>query len=267
MEVQWVVDAGGKLVGVLVFRELLYAEKHQPISDIMLKDPFALSPEQPITEAMRAEARLRYHLPPDAIVFGMLTRLDPEKGVDIVVEAFRLLQETRPARAAYLVIAGKGPEGPALSGLAAKYGLADRIHFIGFVAKPIDVLPLFEAIVLSSRFEGLPLALLEGMAAGAVPIVARVGGIPEVINEPELGWVVPPEDVAAFAHAMGEVLALGRDGIAQRRLRLLERVRTAFDATAQYDALLQVAGLTNGILRDHTTQRVSPPILTSPRNV
>lgn len=196
-----------------------------------------------VTEAMRAQARSRYRVRSDAVVFGMLTRLSPEKGVDIAVEAFRVLQATAPAKAAYLVIAGEGPEGPALEALAAKYGLADRIRFVGFVAQPMDSLPLFDAIVLSSRFEGLPLALLEGMAAGAVPIVARVGGMTEVINEPGLGWVVPPEDVTALAEAMAEVLALSPSAIAQFRHRLLERVRTAFDETAHYDALLQVAEL------------------------
>ena len=57
----WVVDSAGKLAGVLVFRELLFAEKEQPISEIMVKKPFALRPELSVTDAMR-EA-LKWHLP------------------------------------------------------------------------------------------------------------------------------------------------------------------------------------------------------------
>jgi magnesium transporter len=57
----WVVDAGGKLAGVVVFRELLFASKGQPIREIMVKDPFALQPEMPLTDGMR-EA-LKRHFP------------------------------------------------------------------------------------------------------------------------------------------------------------------------------------------------------------
>jgi magnesium transporter len=57
----WVVDTSGRLVGVLVFRELLFAEKDRPISELMVKDPFALRPEASLTDAMR-EA-LKRHFP------------------------------------------------------------------------------------------------------------------------------------------------------------------------------------------------------------
>ncbi len=198
------------------------------------------------TEAMRAEARQRHRIPQGAIVFGMLARLNSEKGVDLAIEAFRGLQEAEPAKPAYLVIAGDGPEGPALQALAATYGLSDRIRFLGFVAQPMSVLPLFDAMLLPSRFEGLPLALLEGMAAGAVPIVARVGGMPEVVNDPEIGWVVEPEDVAGFAQAMAQAVALEPSAIAHRRRQMLKRVQEAFDAGTNYDALMSAAGLQHG---------------------
>ncbi|MBA2565780.1 MAG: glycosyltransferase family 4 protein [Gemmatimonadetes bacterium] len=166
-----------------------------------------------------------------------------EKGPDIALEAYRLLHAMQLQRETRLIVAGDGPEADTLKDLAAQYGLADRVLFTGFVARPVEVLSSMDAIVFSSRQEGLPLALLEGMAAGALPIVTRVGGMPEVINDPELGWVVEAGDVAGLAQAMAEATALDRPTIAARRERVLERVRTGFDAQTTYRMLLDVAGL------------------------
>lgn len=196
-----------------------------------------------VSDAMRAQARRAFGLPAGAVVFGMLTRLSEEKGVDLAIEVFRCLLATKPARPCYLVIAGEGPDAQAIKALAARDGLADCIRFLGFVANPLDMLALFDAILFTSRQEGLPLALLEGMAAGVLPIVTRVGGMPEVVNDPALGWVVEPGDAAGVAQAMVQFLALDASALARRRQQARDRIRTDFNARLSYERLLQAAGL------------------------
>jgi magnesium transporter len=68
----WVVDAGGKLAGVLVFRELLFAEKDRPIAELMVRDPFSLRPELSLTDAMREALKRHYPAYPVCDASGRL---------------------------------------------------------------------------------------------------------------------------------------------------------------------------------------------------
>src|SRR2546423_14526892 len=95
-------------------------------------------------------------------------------------------------------IMGNGSEQERLDALAARYGIADRVHFHGCREDAASLFRAFDVWVLSSRSEGTPMVLFEAMAAG-VPIVAtRVGGVDDAVSEAEAG-LVPPEDPAALA--------------------------------------------------------------------
>ena len=111
----------------------------------------------------------------------------------------------RAPRARFFLI-GDGPLRGALEGQAAELGIADRVVFAGSRDDVFDLLPALDVFALSSRFEGLPIALLEAMATGIAPVTSSVGGIPEVITDGEDGLLVPPGDPAALASALDKVL-------------------------------------------------------------
>jgi glycosyltransferase involved in cell wall biosynthesis len=187
--------------------------------------------------------RARHGIAPDAFVFGMMTRLAPVKGIDIALEALRRLSGFRPARPVQLVVAGGGPEGATLERLADQLGVRKYVTFTGFVDTPLDALCAFDAIVFSSRREGLPLGLLEAMAAGCLPVVARIGGMPEVVYRPQVGWVVPPESPQELCAAMLSVLELDQRSLAAMRKVAEGRIREAFDIDTCHRRILEVCAL------------------------
>jgi len=197
----------------------------------------------PRDAAAGAAFRAAHGLPPGAFVIGMLTRLAPVKGVDLALEAMRRVAAAAPARDAWLVVAGEGPDAAALAAQCARLGLEGRVRFPGPVREPAAALAAFDVILFSSRFEGLPLALLEGMAAGCVPVVTDVGGMREAVDSPAIGRVVAPGDAGAVATALLEVIALPDADIAAMRARVQARIREAFDGDACYARIADLCGV------------------------
>jgi glycosyltransferase involved in cell wall biosynthesis len=150
-------------------------------------------------------ARDRLGLPPDARVVGNVGNFTAKKDHATLFRAIASLGSTPvPTR---LVVVGIGPLVSELRGLAAELGIADRVVFAGSRDDVFDLLPAFDVFALSSRYEGLPIALLEAMASGVPPVATSVGGIPEVIADGRDGLLVPPGDPAALAAALDKLLA------------------------------------------------------------
>ncbi len=196
-----------------------------------------------LSEAQRKAARQVFNIPESAFVFGMVTRLSEEKGVDLAVRAFADYCAKPGVRESYLVIAGTGIDDEILQELAESLGVADQVRWLGFQKDPLDVYALMDAFVATSRVEGLPLALLEGMAAGAIPIIFRVGGMPEVVSDPSLGWVVPPQDFKLFAQAMQEVSQLSPQDVSAYRERIQAHITEHFDRSKMFGAFEQLIQL------------------------
>ncbi len=186
----------------------------------------------------RAALRRTAGVPQDAVVIGTVARLEPVKDQATLIRAFTQVAAASPK--ARLVLVGDGSQRAALTAQAAAAGLADRIVFLGRRADVADLLPLFDVFVLSSTSEGLPLTILEAMAAGLPVASTAVGAIPEAIVDPAwvaagkglpapapeapTGRLVPPADPAALAAALTALVAdpelaksLGEAG--QRRAR------------------------------------------------
>lgn len=199
--------------------------------------------------ARGAGFRERFGVPGDAIVFGMLTRLSPEKAIDVAIRAAALLASRAAGRAFRLMIAGEGAELDRLRALAADLGVSEIVRFVGFVVDPRDVLSGYDAIVFSSRVEGLPLGLLEGMAAGCVPVVTRISGMPEAVSS-DVGWVVPPDNPEELAAAMHAVMALDALQLSALREAAAARIRDEFDADATTGTLVTLCeGVARGAVR------------------
>ena len=153
------------------------------------------------------------------IRIGAVSRLSREKGIDILIEAFAQLTEDgdrgASCGAVELILVGDGPERDALERLAAARGVADRVRFLGRRNDVPRHLATFDIYALPSRTEGLPMAILEAMAAGLPIVAARVGGVPEAVIHEETGLLTAPEDPAAFAAALRRTIG---DGGLRRRL-------------------------------------------------
>ena len=132
-------------------------------------------------------------------------RLIPEKGFDVLIEAFSAVSRELPEYK--LVIMGEGPLKENLKNLAKEKGLEDRVIFTGAVSDAVKRCSESSLFVLSSRSEGMPNALLEAMACG-VPCVStdcRMGPSELIENEVN-GLLVPVDDAEAMAQAMLRIL-------------------------------------------------------------
>jgi GalNAc-alpha-(1->4)-GalNAc-alpha-(1->3)-diNAcBac-PP-undecaprenol alpha-1,4-N-acetyl-D-galactosaminyltransferase len=132
-------------------------------------------------------------------------RLSAQKGFDLLIAAFSRVAAQHGQW--HLVIIGEGPERAALTAQIAGLGLADRVHLPGFCDDPQALMRRTDLFVLSSRYEGMPNALLEAMAAGC-PCVSFdcETGPAELIEHSVNGWLVVPEDVAALAAALERLM-------------------------------------------------------------
>lgn len=158
-------------------------------------------------------------------------RLHPVKGHDVLIRAMPRVRDRVPD--ARLWLAGEGPCLGDLRQLAAGLGIADAVEFTGRLDRQ-DVrsrMSRARVFVLPSRSEGLPLALLEAMAAGLPVVATSVGGVPEVIDE-TMGALVAPEDPATLAEAIA--VRLDRTAMASAQAALAAARARQFDA-AQAD--------------------------------
>ena len=163
-------------------------------------------------------------LPADAPrpVLGVIGRLSSEKGVDVFLHAAARLVEQKASFSA--VVVGDGPDRAALVALRDELGLTDRVHFLGHLADPSPVYAAIDLLVIPSRSEGLPNVLLEALAADKPVAATSVGAIPDVIDSPQVGVVVPPESPGELAAAMLTALRLRDDSDAARaRRRVVDR--------------------------------------------
>jgi glycosyltransferase involved in cell wall biosynthesis len=176
----------------------------------------------PVAEA-RLRARQLLGLPMDAPVLGTVGNLTAIKDQSTLLRAARRLQVAHPG--IRVVVVGTGPLQADLEREARELGIADRVLFTG-MRDDVDVLlPAFDVFALSSRFEGLPIALVEALAAGLPSVVTSVGGVPEVVTHGQEGLVIAPGSAEALADAVG--ILLSDDGLRRRMARAaLDRSRS-----------------------------------------
>ncbi len=129
-----------------------------------------------------------------------VARLVPQKAQHHLIEAAQIVLATCPD--VRFVLMGDGPLRPELEAQAAALGLSNRVIFTGFRPDVADALASSEMFVLSSLWEGMPVALLEAMAAGATAISTDVGGVGQVLQNEVNGLLVPPGDPPALAAAI-----------------------------------------------------------------
>jgi glycosyltransferase involved in cell wall biosynthesis len=167
-------------------------------------------------------------VPADARVLLCISRLERQKGVDVAIRALSDVD------GAHLVVLGEGPERPELERLARELDVP--VYLPGRVPDVSAWLRRASLLVHPARWEGFGLALLEAMLAGLPVVATRVSSIPEIVADGETGLLVPPDDPAALARAVNQVLA-GPSGYGERGL---ERARREFSVARMADRTLAV---------------------------
>lgn len=177
----------------------------------------------------------------DMLVLGTACRFHPQKGLAHLITAFATVSNRMPN--VHLVLVGDGELRDALEEQVQMLRLAEQVTFTGFRTDVLTVLTQLDLFVLPSLWEGLPLVLLEAMAARLPVIATAVGGTPELVVDGETGLLVPAADATALAEAIQHLLAnhelrqaMGRQG----RLRVEQKFSAAKavkETTALYEHL------------------------------
>jgi glycosyltransferase involved in cell wall biosynthesis len=177
-------------------------------------------------------------------------RLEEQKGQDVLLDA--LAEVRRRGLEFVAVLAGEGRLRGALEERARSLGLEANVRFTGQVDDLGPLLAAADAVALPSRWEGMPLVLLEALARGRPVVASAVGGVPEVVADEEHARLVPPGDVAALAAVLeafhrhpDAALRMGwRGAMLVRENYTWSRVVERFESV--YDEVLGLASFASG---------------------
>ncbi len=163
-------------------------------------------------------------------------RLAAVKGVPVLFEALTGLRARHPGLR--LTLIGDGPERPGLEAEARALGLEAAVTFAGYrsQAEVAEALAETDILVLPSFAEGVPVVLMEAMAARVPVVTTRIAGIPELVEDGASGCLVPPGDPAALAAALDRLAA---DADLRARMGAAGRARVVAD----YDSRVEAARL------------------------
>jgi glycosyltransferase involved in cell wall biosynthesis len=165
---------------------------------------------------------------------GFIGRLSSEKGADLFLSAAAMILIEHPSTR--FVVVGEGPDRDKLESLIDELKLRGSVSMLGRRDDMPSVYASLDIMVSSSRQEGLPMAILEGMASSLPLIATRVGDVPTVVLDGQTGVVVPPENAALLASA---IVSLLRNPAQRKRLgaaarKLIEDEFSAKRMTADY---------------------------------
>lgn len=135
---------------------------------------------------------------------GFVGRLQPEKGVDLLLQALPQVLTAVPA--ANLVIVGDGPDRAGLEALTRRLGVTRSVTFLGAREDAAALLPWFDIVTVPSRTDGTPLVGHEAMLAGVPVVGSATGGIIDRLDDGRAGLLVPPGDPTALADAVTSLL-------------------------------------------------------------
>jgi glycosyltransferase involved in cell wall biosynthesis len=207
----------------------------------------------------------------ERFTFVHVGRLAAEKGVERIVEAFRIASASLPADSIRLVIAGSGPREASLRASAPR-----DVMFLGYLDRTRDLPALYassDAFVFASLTETLGLVVLEAMASGLPVIAAPVGGVADHLRDGVNGLAYPPGDAEAMAAALVRLVldralarALGSGARATAEAltwsRELDRLDASYRevlALAAHGAARQHLSITDAPGAEHGGRRRAPP--------
>jgi glycosyltransferase involved in cell wall biosynthesis len=173
--------------------------ERQPRAKVtFLPNSVDLAEFQPADPAAKRAARERFGLPADAFLICGVGRLTPQKNFGLLIEAAQPLLGPD----VQLALFGSGPEEAELRRRAGAH-----IHFMGTVAERAAIYQSLDVLVLPSRFEGLPMVVLEAMGCGVPVLASAVDGVREIATDGIHALLAPSEDAGAFRAALERLIS------------------------------------------------------------
>ena len=196
----WLVRRAGRVVHVCAADHLRgVAEGAAADQTVFIENGIDLDRFPPAAD--RRGRRAALGVPAEAVVLACVARLDPQKGLDVLIEAAAHLRGTFE-----LWMIGDGPLEATLREQARARGIAGRMRWLGAREDVPALLAAADVFVLPSRFETSSIALLEGMAAGLPVVATDVGDTGRLVGQGRAGRIVAPDDAAALAAALQDFI-------------------------------------------------------------
>ena len=173
----------------------------------------------------------------ETCLIGTVGRLTPVKGIPYLLDAARIL--LRQGANVKVLVVGDGSIRQDLLAQAGNLGVGERVVFLGHREDTDVLLQALDIFVLPSLSEGIPMALLEAMAASRPIVASRVGGIPEIIEDGVEGYLVEPMDVNNLAERCRRLIE-SPDVARKMGEQGRKRVNSEFSATAMADRVVSV---------------------------
>lgn len=243
---------------VFVSRDTLdhFPMRLRPSRTTVLYDGVEIPPlASPAEQAAAAHSvRSEFGMPEDAVVAAMFARVNSQKDYPTLIRAAALLREAHPA-VRFLIVGDNERVDinrrhfAEVQDLARRAGVLDRFVFTGFRADVARLMLAADLCVLCTRFEGLPLVLIEAMAAGRPCVATAVDGIPEALTNNVTGLLHQSGDAEGLAAAIARLIALPDRGQAMGAAaradaeRRFGRDRFAQDVRALYEGLCGTRGV------------------------
>jgi len=175
--------------------------KQRTIEEFQIEKPIAVVPNfvncDVYGRSSSSDARLRF-ANPDQAIFIHISNFRPVKRVEDVIAVFAKVHQACPAK---LLMVGDGPERPKAEWLAETHGISNDVLFMGKQNDMAPLLSVADVLLLPSENESFGLVALEAMACEVPVIATRIGGLPEVVEHEEDGFLFGLGDVSAMADA------------------------------------------------------------------
>ena len=169
---------------------------------------------------VRSAVRARLGVPPDAPIVLFVGRLEAQKDPELLVRAFaRASHRVEQLR---LVVVGSGSLESTVGATAERLGVGDRLHLLGALSRQhvAELMWAADALLLASRFEGMPITVIEALATGLPVVATAVGEVPRLVETARTGWLAADRSGEALATGIVTVLEMAveplRDAAVER---------------------------------------------------
>lgn len=221
---------------------LRFIDFYQPVADRMAKtliqrgfDPYRMftiyngmdlnDPVQDFDRTAYCKEKYNYDVTDDMVLCGIAARLTAVKDITTTLKAFAVAVKNKPRLR--LFIAGEGEDKANLQKMAEEYGVSDKVVFCGWVNPINEFFAAMDVTLLSSISETFPYSILEGIGEGCVSVCSDVGGMSELIDSGENGFIFQPRDYETLAKQL-EILADDDELRKTFAIRLLKKAKEKF---------------------------------------
>ncbi len=185
----------------------------------------------------RNSIRKKYSIPHNALVIGNIAVFREQKCIPDWLRAFQEINKKHPE--VYGILVGAGPKEEEIKALLEELDLTERVILTGLQTDTVSYFSSIDIFMMSSAFEGLPIALLEAMSMNCAVVSTKAGGVVEVISEPENGLLCEVGDVNCLAE---KAIKLIENKTYREKLQLeaRNRVETKFSLEAMVQKLQEI---------------------------